>query len=148
MVSVIYTYKLQYPLSQNKSNLCELSRPEQMQRISVPCMQIQYVYVNKSQTDAFCIHPAVTAYRFFIIERFRLFLGQCTYTVQNVIDFPRYNTKCSGENQILCEQFRAASRFPLHSVLYLGNFDYFLDSVSREERMETKRQRQLESMGL
>ena len=50
------------------------------------------------------------------------------YTVPKVIHFPRYNTKCSGENKILKGIFCVASRFPLHFVLYLENFDYFLDS--------------------
>ena len=49
-------------------------------------------------------------------------------TVPKVIDFPRYNTKCSGEHEILRRIFRLVFRFPLHFVLYLGNFDYFLDS--------------------
>ena len=40
-----------------------------------------------------------------------------------------YNTKCIGENQILCGVFRVVSRYPLHCVLYLGNVDYFLDIV-------------------
>ena len=31
-----------------------------------------------------------------------------------VIDFPRYNTKCSGENAILREGFHVVSCFPLH----------------------------------
>ena len=43
---------------------------------------------------------------------------------------PRYNTKCSGENEIRRGIFRLVSCFPLHFVLYLGNFDNFLDSVS------------------
>ena len=34
-----------------------------------------------------------------------------TYTVPNLIDFPRYNTKCRGENEILRGIFRAVSRF-------------------------------------
>ena len=39
--------------------------------------------------------------------------------------------KCSSENEILHGIFRIVhvSGFPLHFVLYLGNFDYFLDSV-------------------
>ena len=51
------------------------------------------------------------------------------YTVPKVIDFPRYNTKCSGENEILRGIFHALSRFPLHFVIYLGSLDFFLDSV-------------------
>ena len=45
------------------------------------------------------------------------------YTVQKVIDFPRYNAQCSGENDILRGIFHAVSLFPLHFVLYRGNFD-------------------------
>ena len=52
---------------------------------------------------------------------------QCT--VPKIIDFPRYNTKCSWEKEILRGIFGVAFRFPLHFVLYLGNVDYFLDSV-------------------
>ena len=46
-----------------------------------------------------------------------------------VIDFPRHNMKCSGENETLSGIFHVVSRFPLHFVLYKGNLDYFLDSV-------------------
>ena len=52
-----------------------------------------------------------------------------SYTVPKVIDFPRYNTKCCGENEILRRIFRVVFRFPLYFLLYLGNLDYFLDSV-------------------
>ena len=51
------------------------------------------------------------------------------YTVPKVIDFSRYITKCSEENEILCGIFCAVSGFPLHFVLYLGNLYYFLVSV-------------------
>ena len=37
-------------------------------------------------------------------------------TVPKVIDFPTYNTKCSGENKILRGIFRIVSRFPIHFV--------------------------------
>ena len=48
----------------------------------------------------------------------------CTlYTVPKVVHFPRYNTKNS-------EIFCVVSRFPLHFVLNLGNFDYFLSFKS------------------
>ena len=46
-----------------------------------------------------------------------------------VIDFPRYNMKCSGENEILRGIFHVVSGFPLHFMLYRGNLDYFLDSA-------------------
>ena len=49
------------------------------------------------------------------------------HTVPKVIDFPLYNMKCSGENEILRGIFRVLSSFPLHSVLYLGNLYYFLN---------------------
>ena len=51
------------------------------------------------------------------------------YTVPKVIDFPRYNMKCSGVNEILSGIFHVVSRFPLHFILFRGNFDYFLDNV-------------------
>ena len=35
----------------------------------------------------------------------------------------------AGKNEILHEIFRVVCRFPLHFALYLGNLDYFLDSV-------------------
>ena len=44
-------------------------------------------------------------------------------TVTKVIDFPRYNMKCSRENLILCGLFHLVSRFPLHFLLYRGNMD-------------------------
>ena len=50
------------------------------------------------------------------------------HIIPKVIDFPRYNTKFSGENEILRGIFRLVSRFPLHFVLYCRNLDYFLDS--------------------
>ena len=37
--------------------------------------------------------------------------------------------KCSGEYVILRGIFHVVSRFPLHFMLYRGNFDYVLDSV-------------------
>ena len=52
------------------------------------------------------------------------------HTVPKVIDFPRYNMKCSGENVILRGIFHVVSCFPLHFMLYRGNFDYFSDSVA------------------
>ena len=53
------------------------------------------------------------------------------HTVPKLIDFPRYNTKGSGENEILLGIFRVVRvyRFSLHVKLYLRNFDYFLKSV-------------------
>ena len=40
-----------------------------------------------------------------------------------------YNTKCSGEIEILRGICRVVSGLTLHFMLYLGNLDYFLDSV-------------------
>ena len=51
------------------------------------------------------------------------------YPVPNVIDFSRYNMKWSGKNEILRGKFHVVSPFPLHFMLFRGNFDYFLDSV-------------------
>ena len=48
-----------------------------------------------------------------------------TYPVLKVINFPRYNMKCSGRNVILRGIFHVVSRFPLHFMLYRGNLDYF-----------------------
>ena len=45
------------------------------------------------------------------------------YTVPNVIGFPRYNKKCSGENELLRGLFHAVSRFPLHFMLYRANLN-------------------------
>ena len=55
--------------------------------------------------------------------------GVLQYTVPKVIDFPRYNMKCSRENVILRGIFHEVSRFPLHIMLYSGNLDYIFDSV-------------------
>ena len=43
-----------------------------------------------------------------------------SYTFPKEIDFPRYNTKCSGENETLRGIFRVVFGFPLHFMLYLG----------------------------
>ena len=43
------------------------------------------------------------------------------YTVPKVIDFPRYNMKCGGENVILRGIFHVVSCL----MLYCGNLDYF-----------------------
>ena len=40
--------------------------------------------------------------------------------VPKVIDFPRYNTKCSGKNEILRGIFHVVFRFPLHFVLNIS----------------------------
>ena len=52
-----------------------------------------------------------------------------SHTVPKVIDFPRYNMKCSGENVILHGIFHVVSCFPLNFMLNRGNLDYFLDSA-------------------
>ena len=54
---------------------------------------------------------------------------KCQYNVPKEIDFPRYNMKCSWENVILRGIFHVVSSFPLHFILYRGNFDSLLDSV-------------------
>ena len=59
----------------------------------------------------------------------RSFVTASLYTVPKVIDFPRYNMKCSGENEILRGICPVVSGFPLHFLIYRGNVDYFLDSV-------------------
>ena len=57
------------------------------------------------------------------------------YTVPKAIDFPRYNTKSSGENEILRGIFRVISRFQPFFVLK-RKFDllfgqWTLDSIMR-----------------
>ena len=44
-----------------------------------------------------------------------------TYTVPKVIDFPRYNMKCSGEIVILRGIVHVVSGFTLNFMLYRGN---------------------------
>ena len=51
------------------------------------------------------------------------------YTVLKVIDFPRYNMKCSGENVILRGIVHIVSGFPLHFMFYRGNFECFSNRV-------------------
>ena len=46
------------------------------------------------------------------------------------------NIKCGGKNMILCGQVHLVSCFPLHFMLYRGNFDYFSDSVQRMREIE------------
>ena len=53
------------------------------------------------------------------------------YTVQKVIDFLRYNMKCSGDNVILRGIVHVVSGFPLHFMLYRGNFDCFSNRVKQ-----------------
>ena len=53
------------------------------------------------------------------------------HNVLKVIDFPRYNMKCSGGNEVLCEIFRVVFGFSLHFMLYRGNLDYFLDRAAK-----------------
>ena len=53
------------------------------------------------------------------------------FTVPKVIDFPRYDMKCSGENVILRGIFHLVSCFPLHFMLFRGNLDCFSNRVQR-----------------
>ena len=55
--------------------------------------------------------------------------GSYSFTVPKKIDFPRYNMKCSGENVILRGIFHVISCFPLHFMLYHGNFACFSSRV-------------------
>ena len=61
------------------------------------------------------------------INTFSCRIVRCT--VPKVIDFPRYNMKCSGENVILRGIFHVVSRFPLLFMLYRGNLDCFSNNV-------------------
>ena len=61
--------------------------------------------------------------------QYYLCTGTYIYTVPKVIEFPRYNMKCSGENVILGGIVHVVSGFPLHFMLYRGNFDCFSNRV-------------------
>ena len=65
------------------------------------------------------------------------------YTVPNEINSPWYNMKCSGENVILRGIFHVVSRFPLHFMLYRGNFDCFSNSAEtnnvKDERHKSRK---------
>ena len=50
-------------------------------------------------------------------------------TVPKVIDFPRYNMKCGGDNVILRGIVHVVSGFPLHFMFYRGNLDCFSNRV-------------------
>ena len=63
---------------------------------------------------------------------YMFFLFSC-YTVRKIIDFPRYNMKCSGENVILHGIVHVVSGFPLHLMLYRGNLDCFSNKVGGGE---------------
>ena len=52
------------------------------------------------------------------------------HTVPKVIDFPRYNMKCSGDNVILRGIVHVVSGFPLHFMFYRGNLDCFSNWAS------------------
>ena len=68
----------------------------------------------------------MTTFNFFLFVQCTYLLFGATHNVSKVIDFPRYNTKCSRENrENIHELFRVVSRFPLHFKLHLGNLDYF-----------------------
>ena len=53
---------------------------------------------------------------------------QFVCTVTKVIDFPRYNMKCSWEYVILRGIFHVVSPFHIHFMLHRGSLDYFWDS--------------------
>ena len=61
--------------------------------------------------------------------------------VPKVIDFMRYYTKFSGENEILRGVLRIVSNFSLHFVLYIGNLNSFLDrcEVQRSHHQQSIR---------
>ena len=63
------------------------------------------------------------------MEQYDFIRPHQAHTVRKVIDFPRYSTKYSGENEIPRGIFRVVSRFSLHFVLYLGNFDFILQCL-------------------
>ena len=60
-----------------------------------------------------------------------LFNSLPRYTLPKVIDFPRYNMKCSGENVIQSGIFHLVSGFPLHFMLYCRNLDLEIGQFNR-----------------
>ena len=54
--------------------------------------------------------------------------GFSNYTVPKKFDFPRYNMKCSGENEILGGIVHIVLCVPLHFMFYRVNLDYYSDS--------------------
>ena len=70
--------------------------------------------------------------RFISTVYFKLHLGQC-YNVSKVIDFPRYNMKCSGGNVTLRGIINVLSRFPVHFMFYRGNLNYCSNNVGVRE---------------
>ena len=58
-----------------------------------------------------------------------IYISGIVYTVPKIIDFPRYNMKCSGENVILRGIVHVASGFPLHFMFYRGKLDCFSNRV-------------------
>ena len=51
--------------------------------------------------------------------------GFSNYTVPKKFDFPRYNMKCSGENEILGGIVHIVLCVPLHFMFYRVNLDYY-----------------------
>ena len=60
---------------------------------------------------------------------FNAAVGGGGYTVPKVIDFQRYNMKCSGGNVVQRGKVHVVSGFPLHFMFYRGNFDCFSNRV-------------------
>ena len=80
-----------------------------------------------------CQHSIVLYVHFYINKQHLVLCWwlnlQTVYTVPKEIHFPRYNMKCSRDKGILGGIVHVVSCFPLHFMLYRGNFDYFSDSV-------------------
>ena len=71
----------------------------------------------------YCFHMFLRKkFNFFpATQRLRIiYILRNIYTVRKVIDFPRYNTKCIGDNEILRGIFHVVYCFPLHFVLYIS----------------------------
>ena len=60
---------------------------------------------------------------------FNAAVGGGGYTVPKVIDFQRYNMKCSGENVILRGIIQVVSGLSLHFMFYRWNLDCFSNRV-------------------
>ena len=71
----------------------------------------------------YCFHMFLRKkFNFFpATQRLRIiYILRSIFTVRKVIDFPRYNTKCIGDNEILRGIFHVVYCFPLHFVLYIS----------------------------
>ena len=73
--------------------------------------------------DATCMFFIYTSFLEFVVMNYL-----ARYEEEEEHTLSRYNMKCSGENEILREILHVVSRFPLHFMLFRGNFDSLSNS--------------------